>query len=31
MMYMMPLMTLWMGYILPSALCIYLIANSAFS
>ena len=22
MMYMMPLMTLWMGYILPSALCI---------
>lgn len=31
MMYMMPLMTLWMGYILPSALCIYWIANSAFS
>ena len=30
-MYMMPLMTLWMGYILPSALCIYWIANSAFS
>lgn len=31
MMYMTPLMTLWMGYILPSALCIYWIANSAFS
>lgn len=31
MMYMMPLMTLWMGYVLPSALCIYWIANSAFS
>ena len=31
MMLMMPLMTLWMGYILPSALCIYWIANSAFS
>lgn len=31
MMYMLPLMTLWMGYILPSALCIYWIANSAFS
>ena len=31
MMYMMPLTTLWMGYILPSALCIYWIANSAFS
>lgn len=31
MMYMMPLMTLWVGYILPSALCIYWIANSAFS
>lgn len=31
MMYMMPLMALWMGYILPSALCIYWIANSAFS
>ena len=31
MMYMMPLMTLWIGYILPSALCIYWIANSAFS
>ena len=31
MMYMMPLMTLWLGYILPSALCIYWIANSAFS
>lgn len=31
MMYMMPLTALWMGYILPSALCIYWIANSAFS
>lgn len=31
MMYMMPLITLWMGYILPSALYIYWIANSAFS
>ena len=31
MMYMMPLMSLWMGYILPSALCVYWIANSAFS
>lgn len=31
MMYMLPLTTLWMGYILPSALCIYWIANSAFS
>ena len=31
MMYMMPLMTLWMGYILPAALCIYWIANTAFS
>lgn len=31
MMYMMPLITLWIGYILPSALCIYWIANSAFS
>ena len=31
MMYLMPLMSLWMGYILPSALCVYWIANSAFS
>ena len=31
MMYMMPLMTVWMGYILPAALCVYWIANAAFS
>ena len=31
MLYMMPLMTVWMGYILPAALCLYWIANSAFS
>ena len=31
MMIMMPLMTLWMGYILPAALCVYWIAQSAFS
>ena len=31
MMIMMPLMTLWMGYILPSALCVYWVAQSAFS
>ena len=31
MMLMMPLMTLWMGYILPAALCVYWIANSGFS
>ena len=31
MMLLMPLMTLWMGYILPAALCVYWIANSAFS
>lgn len=31
MMYMMPLMTLWMGYILPAALCVYWIANTAFT
>ncbi len=31
MMYMMPLMTLWIGYSLPSALCVYWIAQSAFS
>lgn len=30
-MLMMPLMTLWMGYILPAALCVYWIANSGFS
>ena len=30
-MYLMPLMTLWMGYILPAALCVYWIANTAFS
>ena len=31
MMYMMPLMTLWMGFVLPAALCVYWIAQSAFS
>ena len=31
MLYMMPLMTVWMGYILPAALCVYWIANAAFS
>ncbi len=31
MMLMMPLMTLWMGFILPAALCIYWIANTGFS
>ena len=31
MMWMMPLMTLWIGYSLPSALCVYWIAQSAFS
>ena len=31
MMYLMPLMTLWMGYMLPAALCIYWIANTAFA
>lgn len=31
MMYLMPLMTLWLGYILPAALCVYWIANTAFS
>ena len=31
MMYLMPLMTLWMSYILPAALCVYWIANTAFS
>ena len=31
MMYMMPLMTVWMGYILPAALCVYWIANAACS
>ena len=30
MFYLMPLMTLWMGYMLPAALCVYWIANSAF-
>ena len=30
MLYMMPLMTVWMGYI-PAALCVYWIANAAFS
>ena len=31
MLYMMPLMTVWMGYILPAALCVYWIANAACS
>ena len=31
MMYMMPLMSLWMGFILPAALCVYWIAQAAFS
>ena len=31
MMIMMPLLTLWMGYSLPAALCVYWIAQSAFS
>ena len=31
MMYLMPLMTLWMCYILPAALCVYWIANTAFA
>lgn len=31
MLYMMPLMTIWMGYILPAALGVYWIAQSAFS
>ena len=31
MLYMLPLMTVWMGYILPAALCVYWIANAAFS
>ncbi|MBE6940197.1 MAG: YidC/Oxa1 family membrane protein insertase [Ruminococcaceae bacterium] len=30
MFYLMPLMTLWMGYMLPAALCVYWIANSFF-
>ena len=31
MMYLMPLITLWMGYMLPAALCIYWSANTVFS
>ena len=31
MMYMSTLMTVWMGYILPAALCVYWICNAAFS
>ena len=31
MMYLMPLMSLWMGFILPAALCVYWIAQAAFS
>ena len=29
--YLMPLMTLWMGYMLPAALCVYWTANSVFT
>ena len=31
MMYLMPLITVWMGYSLPAALCVYWIANAGFS
>ena len=31
MMYLMPLMTVWMGFMFPAALCVYWIANAAFS
>jgi len=31
MMYMFPLMTVWMGFMFPAALCVYWIANAAFS
>jgi membrane protein insertase Oxa1/YidC/SpoIIIJ len=31
MLWMMPLMTLWLGYTLPAALCVYWVAQSAFS
>jgi len=31
MMWMMPLMSLWIGFTLPAALCVYWIAQSAFS
>ena len=31
MMYMMPLLTIWMGYSFPAALMIYWIANAVFS
>lgn len=31
MLYLMPLMTIWMGFMFPAALCLYWIANSAFS
>ena len=31
MLWMMPLMTLWMGFVLPAALCVYWIAQSGFS
>ena len=31
MMYLFPLMTVWMGFMFPAALCVYWIANAAFS
>ena len=31
MMYLFPLMTVWMGFMFPAALCVYCIANAAFS
>lgn len=31
MMWMMPLMSLWIGFVMPAAMCIYWIANSLFS
>ncbi|MBE6973609.1 MAG: membrane protein insertase YidC [Ruminococcaceae bacterium] len=31
MMWMMPLMSLWIGFVMPAAMCIYWIANSVFS
>ncbi len=31
MMYVMPLMYLWFGYIMPAGMCVYMIANSVFS
>lgn len=31
MMYLFPLMTVWIGFMFPAALCVYWIANAAFS